>query len=209
MSRLLLLRHGQSTWNAEHRWQGWADPPLSPLGERQAGAAARWLATWSERFAAAVVSSDLVRARRTAEVLAEGLGLGPVEVDADLRERDVGDWTGLTTGEIGSRWPAVLAEWRAGRLVATPGGEPEPALVARVLAGLSRLAARHGAGEAVLVITHGGAIRALERRFGIEPNPLGLGNLCGRWIEFDGPDPRAGPAVTLPALDEDTVAIFR
>src|SRR5688572_19392365 len=89
--RLLLLRHGQSTWNADGRWQGQADPPLSPLGEEQARDAARRLAPG--QFSR-VLASDLRRARQTAEILADALRL-PVEVDPDLREIDVGDWQGL------------------------------------------------------------------------------------------------------------------
>lgn len=195
MPRLLLLRHGQSTWNAEERWQGWADPPLSPLGQRQAEAAARWLAGEAERFER-VVSSDLARARRTAEIVADGLGTGPVEVEPALRERDVGDWTGLTSDEIGLRWPEVLQAWRERRLVATPGGEPEAALVARVTAALGALA---GNGP-VLVVTHGGVIRSLERATGTPACPGG--NLCGRWMDSTpegGLD--LGPAASLPALD--------
>lgn len=189
MPRLLLLRHGQSTWNAEQRWQGWADPPLSALGERQAEAAARSLAGGDDRFDR-VVCSDLGRARRTAEVITEGLELGPVEVDAGLRERDVGDFTGLTTEEIGRRWPAVLEAWRERRLTTIPGGEEEPALVARVLAALARV----GTDGDVLIVTHGGVIRSLERHLGVEPVPLP--NLCGRWFEFEDGRLQLGPPVT-------------
>ncbi len=193
---VLLLRHGQSTWNAEHRWQGWADPPLSDLGRRQADAAARWLAAGDDRFGQ-VVCSDLARARHTAEIVAAGLGLGPVEVDRAFRERDVGTWTGLTTHEIGRRWPAELTAWRERRLQATPGGEADPSILGRVLPALAALA---GAGGGhVLVVTHGGVIRALERRQG--GDPCVLDNLCGRWVELGGTGPVLGPAVALPALD--------
>lgn len=201
MPRLLLLRHGQSIWNAEERWQGWADPPLSPLGVRQAAAAARWLAGSGEPFAV-VACSDLVRARRTAEIVAEGLGLAPVAVDPGLRERDVGDWTGLTTAEIARRWPEELVAWRAGRSQSTPGGEAEPAFVARLLAGLARLAAGPATGPAV-VVTHGGAIRALERHVGSAVSPVP--NLCGRWVEFAGTSLRLGAPAALPALDDDAI----
>ena len=195
MSRLLLLRHGESTWNAEHRWQGWADPPLSPRGEGQAAAAARWLAGGDDPFAV-VASSDLVRARRTAEIVAGALGLELAAADPGLRERDVGHWTGLTTDEIRRDWPTELADWRAGRRSAAPGGEPEAALVARVVAGLGALAASLPAGAAAVVVTHGGVVRAVERHLGTAPSPVG--HLCGRWVEAAAGRPRLGLAVVLP-----------
>src|SRR5207253_5282255 len=80
---VLLLRHGQTTWNAERRWQGWEDAPLSPLGEQQARDAAAHLV---DAGLTRVCSSDLSRARRTAELVADGLGFrGSVFVDAGLR----------------------------------------------------------------------------------------------------------------------------
>src|SRR3954452_11777953 len=81
MARLLLVRHGQSEWNAVGRWQGQADPPLTELGRAQARAAARAIGELD-----AVFSSDLRRARETAEVIAECIGVGPVISDAGLRE---------------------------------------------------------------------------------------------------------------------------
>src|SRR5687767_12818211 len=100
MTRVLLVRHGQSTWNAEGRWQGWADPPLSELGATQALTAANHV-----EHVDAVVSSDLVRARETAEIIAKALGIAEVEAFRGLRERGAGDWTGLTRPEIEERWP--------------------------------------------------------------------------------------------------------
>ncbi|MEY2406219.1 MAG: glucosyl-3-phosphoglycerate phosphatase, partial [Acidimicrobiaceae bacterium] len=83
--RILLVRHGQSEWNALGRWQGQADPPLSDLGRLQAHAAAHALGA-----VGAVFASDLVRAAETAAIIAAELGVGPVVIDADLRERDAG-----------------------------------------------------------------------------------------------------------------------
>ncbi|HEX8581069.1 MAG TPA: histidine phosphatase family protein, partial [Acidimicrobiales bacterium] len=80
--RVLLVRHGQSVWNAEGRWQGQLDPPLSDVGAEQARAAAAHL-----DGVVAVATSDLDRARRTAEILAEALGVGPAIVEPGLRER--------------------------------------------------------------------------------------------------------------------------
>ena len=177
-ARLLLLRHGQSTWNAEGRWQGWADPPLSPRGERQAlEAAGRLVGAGLEE----VVASDLTRARHTAELIAEHLGLGPVTVQRDLRERNVGDWCGLTRAEIGERWPDALRAYLGGRSEAIPGGESDDALAAR---GIEALACLARDGRAVLVVTHGGLVRAVERALGADPSHVG--NLAGRWLSADG-----------------------
>lgn len=205
MARLLLLRHGQSTWNAENRWQGTADPPLSPLGERQALRAATWLADTGPAFAAAV-SSDLQRSRRTAEIIADALGLGAVELDTALRERNVGEWSGCTTEEITVRWPRALQAWREGRLASPPGGEDDESLLARLLPALDRLCDR--ALDSILVITHGGAIRALERHLGVAScTPA---NLCGRWLAKPetGSPLVAGEGLALPQLpDLDSRAI--
>ncbi len=178
--RLLLLRHGQSTWNADGRWQGQADPPLSPLGEAQAlEAAARLQPGHFSR----VVASNLHRAQRTAEILAEALRL-PVEVDPDLREIDVGDWQGLTRAEINERAPGALADWSEGRSESTPGGESRTHLTDRARAALLRAAAASRRGDKVLLVSHGALIRNLDRSLGLQPH--GIGNLAGRWYEAGG-----------------------
>jgi len=199
VARLLLLRHGQSVWNAENRWQGTADPPLSALGERQALRAAAWLADTMPTFGG-VAASDLQRSRRTAEIVAEALGLGAVELDAALRERNVGQWSGHTTDEITKRWPGELQAWREGRLARPPGGEDDESLLARFLPALGRLC--DGDVDSILVVTHGGAIRALERHLGAPScTPA---NLCGRWVSAPavGAPLVAGHAVALPQLPE-------
>src|SRR5918997_3082852 len=177
MARLLPVRKGESTWNATGRWQGWADPPLSDLGRAQAEAAAPAAAPVD-----AVVSSDLQRARETAELMAAVLEVDDVLVEADLRERDVGDFTGLTRAEIEERWPGVLSNVAASIARDERFGETVEQLAARVDGGLARLAARF-AGQRVLVVTHGGVVRNLERAFGIEPEPLP--NLGGRELFVD------------------------
>ena len=177
--RLLLLRHGESTWNADGRWQGQADPPLSSLGERQAReAAARLTAGQFSR----VVASDLGRARQTAEILAGALGL-TVDVDPDLREIDVGEWQGLTRAEIRQRAPGALADWSEGRSESTPGGELRTHLTDRAQRALLRAAAEAGAGDRVLLVSHGALIRNLDRVLGLKPHSIG--NLAGRWYEVD------------------------
>lgn len=192
MPRLLLLRHGQSTWNAEGRWQGWADPPLSPLGEAQALAAADRLAGTGLRYA---VSSDLQRARRTAVLIAERLGLELLGIEPDLRERDIGDWSGLTTVEIEQGWPGWLAAWRAGELDSPPNGETREQIAARVMGVLERLAGFEVGGD-VLVVTHGGVIHLVQDHLGCDT--VRMGNLCGRWLEV-GLLP--GEAVLVPEED--------
>ncbi len=171
-TRLLVVRHGESSWNADGRWQGQADPPLSPLGERQAEAAAAGV---DERIAG-IWTSDLARARRTAELLAAGLGAGSPRLDPRLRERDVGEWSGLTRAEIEARWPGYLAARRS-----PAGWEPDERLAERVVAVLGEIA---GGGQTALVVTHGGVLRTLERHLGAEPETVP--NLGGRWIVVDG-----------------------
>jgi broad specificity phosphatase PhoE len=179
---LLVVRHGQSTWNAEGRWQGQADPPLSALGEEQARDAGERLAGIGF---SGVVASDLARARRTAEILAVAAGLGlPVQVDACLREIDVGDWTGLTASAIRAGWPGELASWSEGRSASPPGGESRDHLAARARTALSRAAAAAGPGDRLLLVTHGALIRNLDRDLGLAPH--GIGNLAGRWYQADG-----------------------
>ncbi len=152
-----LLRHGQSTWNAEQRWQGHGGPGLTPLGREQARAAALQLREWKiER----IVTSDLLRARETDAIMGELLGMES-EADEAWRERALGLWTGLTRAEIEARWPAEYAHFRSGDPHARPGGgESNAMLRARAHAALAALRARH-AGRRVLVVTHLGLARML------------------------------------------------
>ena len=194
MARLLLLRHAESEWNAQGRWQGVADPPLSTGGRRQAVAAGARLRELGLSFTD-VVASDLERARLTARLIARALAwTAPITVEPGLREYDVGQWSGLTRAEIEARWPGAIEDWRHGRLVSTPGGEKRDRFVARVAATISRLGAAHEGGT-LLVITHGGVIGALERALGGEPRRVP--QLGGRWVEA-GPDGlRSGEPETL------------
>ena len=193
MPRILLIRHGQSTWNAEGRWQGQADPPLSELGEEQARDAARRLRAGAF---SRLVASDLQRARRTAEILAEVLGLA-VDIDPDLREIDVGDWQGLTRAEINERAPGALADWSEGRTESTPGGERRTDLTDRARRAVARAA---GAGDPVLLVSHGALIRHLDRALGQAPQAIP--NLAGRWYEVDG-DGSITPAEMVSLADPE------
>lgn len=184
MTRLLVVRHAESDWNAAGRWQGRGDPPLSPHGHEQAAAAVPKLRGRVER----VVSSALVRAHQTAQLIAGALGAGDVEVETDLVEIDVGKWTGLTIGEVQERYGAELRAWRDGQLQAPPGGEDKDAFLERVVRGLRTIAVRHQ-GRAVLVVSHGGCIGRLERHLGVFPG-RGPGHLAGRWFSMDGEELR-------------------
>lgn len=144
--RLILVRHGESAWNAEHRLQGQADPPLSDLGRRQAAGLEAMLSAIPVDGA---IASDLSRARETA-VLA---GFPDAPSDARWREIGLGEWTGRLAAGI--PW-GDLERWREGRLV-PEGGESWPAFVERVGAAIEELAA---SGGDRLVFTHGGCVRA-------------------------------------------------
>lgn len=202
MTGLLLLRHAQSAWNAEARWQGWADPPLSPDGEEQARAAAARLAGEGPPFDL-VVTSDLHRARQTGELLAAGLGLDrPGLVEADLREHHVGAWSGLTRSEIAERWPDLLARWEGGELVTPPGGEDWIAFQERVVAAGRRVAASVPRDARILVVAHGGVLRALAVAAGHPPRRIG--HLAGYWGSHAGDGFQ--PAAPVDLLDGDAAA---
>lgn len=157
MSKLILLRHGQSEWNAVGRWQGHGDPSLTELGRTQAREAAAQLASAGiER----IVTSDLARASETAEIVGALLGLIP-ELDAFWRERDIGSWTGLTREDIEARWPIEYTHFRSHDEHARPGGgESNAMLRARAQEALAALRARY-AGVRALVVTHRGIARML------------------------------------------------
>src|SRR5262245_8421978 len=191
MVRLLLVRHGQSTWNAERRWQGHADPPLTELGRHQAKVAAEALGDVDR-----VVSSDLARARETAEVLADQSGGAPVEDTAALRERAAGPWAGLTGEEIEARWPGALANGEH-----PDGYENDEVILARTLPALVALDDPHR--DTVLVVTHGGLIGAVERHLGADHRRTP--NLGGRVIALVDGGMVLGPELLL--VDADEVAV--
>ncbi len=169
MSRVLLLRHGQSAWNAVGRWQGHGDPSLTELGRAQAREAAAGLA--SARIER-IVASDLARAFETAEIVAAALGLAIVR-DPRWRERDIGAWTGLTREDIASRWPEAYARFRSHDENARPGGgESDAMLRARAREALAALRETHGNAR-VLVVTHRGIARMLA-----PARPLGNAEWC-------------------------------
>jgi broad specificity phosphatase PhoE len=190
--RVLIARHGQSEWNALGRWQGQADPPLTALGRHQAMHAARRLGAVD-----VIVASDLQRSRDTAEIVADELGIGPVLVDPGFRERDAGEWQGLTRLEIEAAWPGYLADRRR-----PPGFERDEAFRARILAALDRVWKAVPDGEA-LVVAHAGVVFQTEEILGAAWSPLP--NVGGRWLEADGDGWRLGERVVLVEPDEVTV----
>ena len=161
MTTLLLVRHGETDWNAVGRLQGHTDRPLSDYGRRQARRLAEELA---DEKLEAIYSSDLVRARETAEIVGERLGL-EVVLDPDLREKDWGTWEGLTSVE---------------RDCVEFVGESTEAHQERILRALRRISERHPGAGRVLVVTHGGSMRR------VQTTALGWAmpvvENCGRWL---------------------------
>lgn len=155
MTELLLTRHGETDWNAAGRWQGHSDTPLNEEGRRQARALAETLSAVD-----AVYSSDLARARETAEILAAPHGL-EVRIDARLRERGFGAWEGLTNAEIEGRFPDELGRWRTGKGFGAADAEPYEIFAARIESFLDDVL-RHHRDETVLVVAHGGSIRVIH-----------------------------------------------
>jgi broad specificity phosphatase PhoE len=154
MTTILLARHGETDWNRDGRFQGWADPPLNKTGRQQARALAEQLA--DVPFDAAY-SSDLRRAYETALIVAEPHQV-PVVSDRGLREIDVGSWSGLTWPEITARFPGAEHH----------DGETREEHLARVLAAVERIASAH-LGERILIVSHGGSMRTLRRHALGEP----------------------------------------
>jgi broad specificity phosphatase PhoE len=154
---IYLLRHGAVVGAETRRFIGHLDVPLSAVGERQSMAQARRLR--SEPLAA-VFSSDLSRARRTAEVIAAPHGITPAVIPS-LREMDMGRWDGLTAEEIGEREPVAFQEWMSGvGEFAFPEGESLRDLLARAWSPFAAIVGGH-AGRTIAIVAHGGTNRVL------------------------------------------------
>jgi probable phosphoglycerate mutase len=154
VTQLLLVRHGETDWNRDRRFQGHADQPLNDAGREQARALADELAGEQIDF---IYTSDLVRARETANIVAARLG-AEVVVRSELREIDVGDWEGLTWPEIEERHPEGARSWHE-QGQGWASGETYDELGERIIAALRRIAADHP-DQSVLVVGHGGTVRA-------------------------------------------------
>jgi broad specificity phosphatase PhoE len=159
---LLLVRHGETDWNRDRRIQGHTDVPLNASGREQSE---RLAETLDAGRVDAVYSSDLSRARETATILAARRGLS-VQLSSELRERHFGTWEGLTDGIALERFPeARNGSWG--------DGETTDEMAVRVLAALRGIAGAHG-GETVVVVTHGGPVRAVLRASGVDQGgPIG------------------------------------
>ncbi len=171
---ILLIRHGQTDWNAQGRWQGHRDIPLNEMGQAQAAALAKRLADWSIQ---AVYSSDLKRAAMTAVPLATALNQQPIFTPI-WRERDVGDFSGLTGTEAREKYPDVWDAMKNG-LLNPPNGESSLKLRVRAVAAYEQVVAKH-AGEMVAVISHGGTLaNVIAHVLEIPPERYGRFRLSG------------------------------
>jgi broad specificity phosphatase PhoE len=176
--RILLLRHAETDWNRERRFQGWRDIPLSPTGREQAESAARLLAASP---LAAVWSSPLARARETAALIAAPHKLPVREADA-FKEMGFGDWEGLTRDEVRERFPDAHRAWaETPHEAAWPGAETLGVVRARALAGLEALRAAHQ-GQTVCLVSHGITSRILI----LEALGLGLDRLWSLQLSSTG-----------------------
>jgi broad specificity phosphatase PhoE len=164
-TRILVLRHGQSEWNALGKWQGQADPPLTDTGREQAFRAAQLLGQFD-----LIATSDLQRAHETAAIISNSLGIGPVIVDERLRETHVGEWEGLTHDDIERDYPGYLAAHKR-----PPSFETEESLITRFTAAITDVAVQCPGGEA-LCVAHAGVIRVMRRVLGaVDPRIPNLG----------------------------------
>lgn len=154
---VILVRHGQSTWNEARRWQGQADPPLSELGRVQAR---RVAARLRAEPITALYASDLRRALETAQIIGEVLGLEP-QPEPRLRELDLGAWAGLTSEEIAVHFPEQFRAWQEHKAVRPGGGELFDEMQQRAVEAVQEIVAAHP-GETVCLVTHGGIVYALR-----------------------------------------------
>lgn len=157
-ARLILLRHGETEWNVERRYQGQLDSALTAVGRAQS----RALATRLGRHAvAALYSSDLGRAQETARVCAEATGLRVI-LDSRLRERHLGMFQGLLKSEIREKFPEEYRRFKSDPDYLVPGGESARQSSARMIACLEEIATRH-AGQQIAIVAHGGTSSSLLR----------------------------------------------
>lgn len=164
-TNFLVVRHGESEWNAQRRWQGQADPPLTDLGRTQAHAAVEKLGTFD-----LLASSDLQRARTTAEIIGHRLGIELLPADPRLRETDVGEWQGLTVDEIEAAYPGYLE-----RHERPPNFESNESVIGRFTAALADLSHLCPGGH-VLIVAHAGVLRVMRRALGVtDPRIPNLG----------------------------------
>tara|TARA_B100000929_G_scaffold43596_3_gene31042 strand:+ start:9254 stop:9841 length:588 start_codon:yes stop_codon:yes gene_type:complete len=185
MPKLLIVRHGQSEWNALGRWQGQADPPLTEVGENQAKKATNKLGLFDS-----IVASPLQRAKNTASIISEITGVGPVTTEVDLMERDAGPWQGLTRIEIEKGWPGFLDSGQR-----PDGYESNRDLLLRIFAVLRKISESSRISDSILIVSHAGIVHALEN---LHDQPsMKVPNLGGRWVEFVEDELTMGKKVSL------------
>ncbi len=156
MTQLFLIRHGQSTWNAQGRIQGWADPPLDEIGHDQAGKLAQRLRCEGHELAA-IYSSPLMRARQTAEEIGRVFDL-PVQTDDRLKEHGVGQLTGLTGVQVEEQFPNWVAARQGGHTwVVPPGGEDRDEFIWRVTTVMTDIINYH-LDQTAAIVSHGGTL---------------------------------------------------
>lgn len=154
-----LVRHGQTAWNQERRFQGHTNIGLSALGIRQASDAGRWLAARGHDYAA-VYTSDLSRARQTAAEIGSHITLRP-QVSHELREIHCGEWQGHLSSEVETKWPGELERWQNDSdYYRIPGGESVSDVQVRVMNYYRSIVCGHR-GQAVVLVSHGVALSAL------------------------------------------------
>ena len=175
-TRIFAIRHGETAWNRDTRIQGQLDIPLNPLGLLQARRVAEAL---RDEGIDAIFTSDLSRARQTAQAIADA-SAAPLNLDAGLRERAFGRFEGCTWAEIAERWPEQSERWRRRDLeFSADGGETLPDFYARCIGAVERLAAA-SAGQTIAIVAHGGVMDCLYRaasRLALEaPRSWTLGN---------------------------------
>jgi broad specificity phosphatase PhoE len=199
--RVLIIRHAQSEWNAVQRWQGWIDVPLNAIGEDQARARGRELADAAVTVPT-VFTSDLARARRTAELVAEAIG-AKVVVDERFRERHGGEWQGRTAAEIDEEWPGWREQWRRRELTAPPGGESDDEVIERFDIGLAHIASATSDGTDAIVVTHGGMLRLVAVRAGVHARDV-VENVGGCWFRYENGTLVAEDPLRALATDDTT-----
>jgi broad specificity phosphatase PhoE len=155
MTTLYLIRHGETEWNHIGRWQGQADVPLSDEGRAQARLLAQRLLREDVQFDQ-IYASDLSRAYETAQIVARALGM-PIRTDRELREIDIGSWSGLTRPEITARFPGAFET-----VFYAPDGETRDQFAARTNGALLRIAETHP-GQRLAIVSHGGVVRSMVK----------------------------------------------
>jgi broad specificity phosphatase PhoE len=156
--RILLIRHGETDWNATLKYQGHNTTPLNQQGREQAERVGKRLAAYP---VAAIYTSDIVRAAETAQIIGEYVGMQPI-VAAKMREIDVGKWEGLTPDDLYRQYPEHMAEFdRDPANTVRLGGESYAQVQVRALEGLAEISAAHAQDDVVVVVSHGGTIRAM------------------------------------------------